>query len=309
VISAAGFPRQCDGPEDSVSPRHIAKRLIGRINMMSFYTEAAFSRGGARQLSPLVRRIEGRDPGAKGFTGARTYIVGRGQVALIDPEPSCPALVSAILRETRGEAITDILVTHTHGEPSPLAASLAEWTGARLHTPTDGDRIYGAGWTLQALATPGHTAGHLAFALLEENLLFAGDSVSGWTTAVAVPPGGDLADQVDTLAKLRRRKFARLLPAHGPEVDAPEAFLAGCLDHCRRDERKILHAIASEGGSSAWQLAARLCPTVHGLVQPAAAHAILAHLVRLANQGRLEAAGKPTLNTPFAVALVHAAAA
>ena len=278
--------------------------------MMSFYTEAAFNQGGAQPLSPLIRRIVGRDPEARGFTGARTYLVGRGQVAVVDPEPSSQSLVAAILRETRGEAITDIFVTHSHGEPSPLATSLAEWTGAALHAaPAEEDRFYGAGWTLEAVATPGHTPNHLAFALLEENALFAGDCVSGWSTGVAIPPGGDLADQIDSLAKLRRRKFARLLPAHGPEIDAPEAFLAGCIDHCRRDERRILHAIGSDGACTAWQLAGKLCPTVHGLVQPAAAHAILAHLVRLAGQGRLEVAGRPTLYTPFAVALRQAARA
>lgn len=279
--------------------------------MMSFYTEAAFTRGAARQLSPLVRRIVGKDASPSGFPGTRTYIVGRGQLALIDPEPSSQALLGAILEATRGEAITDVFVTHSHGEPSPLAVSICDWTGAAVHRAgpdlIDGDRFHGAGWTIEAVATPGHTADHLAFALAEENLLFAGDAVSGWTTGVAIPPGGDLVDQMDSLARIRRRGFDRLLPAHGPEIDRPEAFLAGCLDQCRREERKILHAIGADGACTAWQLAARLCPTVHGLVQPAAAHGILAHLVRLAGQGRLKTVGRPTLYSRFTVALRQAA--
>jgi glyoxylase-like metal-dependent hydrolase (beta-lactamase superfamily II) len=204
-----------------------------------------------------------------------------------------------------------VLLTHSHGRRSPLALKLAEITGAEIVSAqaglVDGRQIAGRGWTLQAMATPGHTPDHFAFALREENALFCGDSLSGWAPGVVIPPGGDLADHLASLERIRQREFSVLWPAHGPAVHDASAFLADCFEHSRCRERQILDAMDTMGPCTAWDLAGRLHPKVHGLVQPAAAHSILAHLVRLVGQGRLIANGRPALYASFAPALAHAA--
>lgn len=57
-----------------------------------------------------------------------------------------------------------------------------------------GQLIEGAGWTLEAIATPGHTSNHICYALKEENALFSGDHIMGWSTTVITPPDGDMTD-------------------------------------------------------------------------------------------------------------------
>jgi glyoxylase-like metal-dependent hydrolase (beta-lactamase superfamily II) len=275
--------------------------------MMSAYSEVAFTRCGPQPISPLVWRLVAKDATPRGFLGLGTYLVGRGDIAVIDPEPASRPLLEAILEATQGERIACILATHTHGRRSPLAIELAERTGAQVLAPHDGLEdglmIRGGGYTLEALATPGHTRDHFAFALKEENALFCGDLASGWSAGAVMPPGGDLSAHLASLDRVRRRGFSTLLPAHGPAVVRVDAFLAECLDHSSRRERQILAAVADMGPCTAWELAGRLCPRVHGLVQPAAAHAILAHLARLASLGRLEVTGRPGLCAKFALAV------
>src|SRR6187549_1816535 len=157
---------------------------------------------------PGVRRVMANNPGPFTFKGTVSYIVGRGKVAIIDPGPDDPAHVAALLDAVRGETVTHIFVTHTHRDHSPAVPAIKTATGAQvlaegphrasrpLHAGeaprleaandmdfrpdrvlADGEVISGAGWTIEALATPGHTANHMAFALKEANLIFSGDHV------------------------------------------------------------------------------------------------------------------------------------
>ncbi len=281
--------------------------------MMSPYSDVAFTRCGPQPISPLVWRIVGKDAAPRGFAGLRTYLVGHREIAVIDPDPTSRPLLEAILAATEGERISQILIPHSHGRRSPLALELAERTGAQILCADtglrDGQKIRAGGVTLEAFATPGHAAGHFAFALREENALFCGDLVSGWSAGVVIPPGGDLAAHLASLDKVRRRGFARLLPAHGPAVTEVGPFLADCLEHSRRRERQIMDALTSFGPCTAWELAGRLCPKVHGLVQPGAAHSILAHLARLTALGRLVSDSRPSLYATFALVQLEAKAA
>jgi glyoxylase-like metal-dependent hydrolase (beta-lactamase superfamily II) len=273
--------------------------------MMSPYSDVAFTRCGPQPISPLVWRWVARDAAPRGFQGLRTYLVGHGEIAVIDPDPASRPLLDSILTAAEGERITHVLITNSHGRRSPLALELAERTGARVLAAhaglEDGMLIRGGGFTLEAIATPGHGQGHFGFALKQENALFCGDLVSGWSPGVAMPPGGDLSDHLASLETVRRRGFSALLPAHGPPVTEVGPFLADCLEHSRRRERQVLDTLTEMGPCTAWELAGRICPKVHGLVQPGAAHAILAHLSRLAAHGRLQADGRPSLYARFAL--------
>ena len=182
-------------------------------------------------VEPLVRRMLAPNPSPFTYKGTQTYIVGRGEVAVIDPGPDLPEHIEAILAATQGETIVAIVCTHTHRDHSPATRSLKAATGAPIigcapltiddagpradaafdadYRPDrvlgDGEIISGPGWTLEAVATPGHTSNHLCFALRESAALFSGDHIMRWSTTVVSPPDGDMADYMASLAKLIAR--------------------------------------------------------------------------------------------------------
>ena len=177
-----------------------------------------------------MRRITSANPSLFTYKGTNTYIVGRDEVAVIDPGPEDAAHTAAILEALGAERVTHIVATHTHRDHSPGCAALKEATGAPLcgygphgvgarrnwpfDSPEGGDmgfepdirvpdggRIEGRGWTLEALFTPGHISNHLCFALAEEGSLFSGDHVMGWSTSIVSPPDGDMAHYMDEPAQ------------------------------------------------------------------------------------------------------------
>src|SRR6478736_7955655 len=80
----------------------------------------------------------------------------------------------------------------------------------------DGDRVdLVPGLTITAVHTPGHTANHLCFALAEEQALFSGDHVMGWSTTVVSPPDGDMAAYIASMHRVAGRIDAVLYPTHG----------------------------------------------------------------------------------------------
>ena len=213
--------------------------------------------GNAQSLHPLVRRLLAPNPSAFTFTGTQTYIVGRGEVAVIDPGPDLDAHVAAILAATQGETIRAIVCTHTHRDHSPASRPLQAATGAEIvgcaplaladdgpradasfdtdYAPdrvlADGETVDGPGWTLEAVATPGHTSNHLCLALPQADALFTGDHVMGWSTTVVSPPDGDMRDYMASLDKLIGREDAIYYPAHGEPVEKPQRFVRGLAGH------------------------------------------------------------------------------
>ena len=286
--------------------------------MIPFVREIEVRYGEAVRVSPLIRRVIARNPGPFTFTGTGTYIVGSGEVAVIDPGPDDPAHLQALERALEGERVTAILVTHTHLDHSPLSAALAEATGAPVHglpaprieeaavrldeghdrafapnvLAADGDLIGGRGWTLQALATPGHASNHLCYALLEENALFSGDHVMGWSTTVISPPDGDMADYLESLDKVASRGFSTLWPTHGPPVREVKPFLAAYRAHRLEREAQVLQQLA-QGRTRIPEMVARIYADIDPRLHPAAAHSMLAHLIKLVRDGRVAADGPP----------------
>jgi len=287
--------------------------------MIPFIRDFAFAYGQADQVSPLIRRVVADNPGPFTFTGTGAHIVGRGEVAVIDPGPDDPAQIAAILAATAGERITHIFVTHSHLDHSPAARPLAEATGAVIYAgggrcrPSHGDdrleagddldfrpdvalqdgQVFrGPGWTIEAVATPGHTSNHFAYALLEENALFPGDCVMGWSTSVVSPPDGDMGAYIRSLIKVRARRFDALYPGHGPPVTDVEPFLAAYIEHRRERETQIVMALADAGhGATVRQLVARLYADVDRRLHPAACHSVLAHLLDLYRRGVVDLQG------------------
>lgn len=272
--------------------------------------------GQIERISPLVRRLLAPNPSAFTHTGTQTYVVGAGEVAVIDPGPDLPGHVDALLQALGGERVAHILCTHTHRDHSPASRALKAATGApiagcaplalddegpradaafdRDYAPdrvlADGDRIEGAGWTLEAVHTPGHTSNHLCFALPEERALFTGDHVMGWSTTIVSPPDGDMADYMASLDKLLARDDAVHYPAHGPAIDAPKPHLRGLAAHRRMREKQILRRLEAGEGEITAMVAAMYQAIDPGL-HPAAGRSVLAHLIDLESRGMVRRAG------------------
>ena len=296
------------------------------MSAIPFNRDASAVPGVVETLSPLVRRVVAPNPGPFTFTGTNTFIVGHGEVAVIDPGPPLKAHLEALTEALKGETVRHILVTHTHADHSPLARPLKERMGGqiggaapeRVSAPVtgaaveeendigfqperrlgDADTITGAGWTLEALTTPGHTQNHLCYALKEENTLFTGDHVMGWSTSVVAPPDGDMAAYLESLEKVRARAFARLRPAHGGPVDAPDPFLAAYYEHRLAREAQILEAL-KRGPSTIQALVPDLYKGVDRALHGAAALSVHAHLIRLTALGATASEGPPTLTARY----------
>jgi glyoxylase-like metal-dependent hydrolase (beta-lactamase superfamily II) len=268
------------------------------------------------QLSPLVRRVLADNPSPFTFTGTQSFIIGRGEVAIIDPGPDLAPHVEALLAAIRGERIAAIVCTHTHRDHSPAARRLQEATGApivgcaplvledegpraddsfdRDYRPdrilADGEELSGDGWTLQVVATPGHTSNHLCYSLCEEGALFSGDHVMGWSTTIVSPPDGDMAAYMASLAKLQAREDRVYYPAHGPSVDAPQKLLRGLVLHRRQREGQIL-AELKRGERYIPEMVSRMYKSIDPRLLPAAGRSVLAHLLDLEARGVVISAG------------------
>jgi glyoxylase-like metal-dependent hydrolase (beta-lactamase superfamily II) len=272
----------------------------------------------AEQISPLIRRVLARNASPFSYTGTQSYIVGRGEVAVIDPGPlgDDPEHVGALARILDGERVIAIMCTHTHRDHSPAAAPLAAVTGAPVigcaplvleddgprsdasfdatYAPdrvlSHGEQVSAPGWTLTAVATPGHTSNHLCFALEEEQALFTGDHVMGWSTTVVSPPDGDMTDYMQSLALLMARDDAIYYPAHGQAVTKPKRLVRGMLGHRKQREGQILRLLARGVGAIPAMVAEMykgVDPRLHG----AAGRSVLAHLIDLKRRGLVEDSG------------------
>ncbi|MDJ1157726.1 MBL fold metallo-hydrolase [Chelatococcus sp. SYSU_G07232] len=297
-----------------------------------FERDFAAEPGAVVVLTPLVRRVLVPNPGPFTYTGTCTYIIGRGTVAILDPGPDDGAHVAAILDAVRGETVSHVVVTHTHRDHSPAAGVVKTATGAMIagcapHHPArplalgeinpldasadrdyapdlvldDGEAVTGPGWSLAAVATPGHTANHLAFALPEENALFSGDHVMAWSTSIVAPPDGSMADYMASLDRLRGRGEAVYWPGHGGPVREPQRFVRALLGHRRQREAAILARLAAGDETIAAivpRLYEGLAPALHG----AAALSVFAHLEDLVARGLVVADGPPALDGRFRLA-------
>lgn len=288
--------------------------------------------GEAVEVAPGVQRITAPNAGPLTFHGTNTYIVGDRSVAVIDPGPDDATHFAALMRALEGRTVTDIAVSHTHRDHSPLARRLVEATGATVHAEgphrparplhvgevnrlaessdrdflpdrrlADGDAILGDGWTLTAVHTPGHTANHTAFALEGEDILFSADHVMAWATTIVAPPDGAMADYMASLDRLLERGDRLLLPGHGGPVRRPAAFMRALKTHRRMRERAILERVRSGDRSIADMVRAiyrETDPRLHG----AAALSVLAHIEDLVARGALVTDGPPSIDGVYEAA-------
>jgi glyoxylase-like metal-dependent hydrolase (beta-lactamase superfamily II) len=288
--------------------------------------------GRVEEVAPGVRRLLADNPGPFTFTGTISYIVGQGQIAIIDPGPADERHIGALLDAVRGETVTHIFVTHTHRDHSPAAAAVKQATGAKtfaegphraarpLHVGdapgseasgdrdfvpdialVDGEVVTGPGWSIEAVATPGHTANHMAFALREADILFSGDHVMGWSTTIVAPPDGAMSDYMASLEKLARRPEQLYLPGHGGVVkDAPH-FTNFLIRHRHSREASILNRLA-KGPVNIPTLVRSIYIGIDPRLLKGAGLSVLAHLEDLTARGVVVTDGAASIDGVYRLA-------
>lgn len=236
--------------------------------------------------------------------GTNSYLIGNGELAVLDPGPADPAHVDALLAAARdtGGHIRWIVLTHTHQDHAPAALALRELTGAPIlgqsPLPGDpaqatlmvdrplaqGDLVAGEDFVLRALHTPGHVGNHLCYLLEEEDLLFSGDHLINGSTVVIVPPSGNMTDYLRSLEMLSREHIAAIAPGHGDLIPDAQALIQYTIHHRLAREAKVLGKL-----STALQPLAALTPQVYDDVSPSlhavAQYSLLAHLIKLREDG------------------------
>ena len=300
--------------------------------MIPFVSAPAFDYGRVDRVSPLIRRVIADNPGPFTFTGTGTYIVGRSEpgagVAVIDPGPPDADHLAALLGAVEGQTVSHVLVTHTHRDHAPLARPFAEAVGApvlaarppvrTIHASggldeddddsfapdvilKGGEMLAGDGWTMEALSTPGHASNHMAFVLRDENALFSGDHVMGWSTTVVAPPDGDMAAYMASLEAVIERRFTTIWPTHGAPVTDPGPFLEAYRAHRLRREAQVLARLAA-GDRKIADMVPVLYASVDPRLWPAASLSVWAHLIALEQAGRVRARPGPAIDADWTLA-------
>ncbi len=292
--------------------------------VIPYNRELDFEYGAAQRLSPLVRRVIAPNPSAFTFHGTGTYIIGSGSVAIVDPGPDLAAHVEALLDAVRGETVSHILVTHTHLDHSPATVAVKAATGAPSyafgphgrggdggqveegadfdfepdHRLADGETVEGDGWTVEGVHTPGHTSNHMCFSLKEENALFPGDHVMGWSTTVVSPPDGDMHAYMGSLEKLLGRSEGIYYPTHGAPITDPPPYVAALLAHRHEREEQIVACLA-DGIARIPDMVARMYADVDPGLHRAAGRSVLAHLIHMVETGHAACQGNPAPDTIY----------
>jgi glyoxylase-like metal-dependent hydrolase (beta-lactamase superfamily II) len=299
--------------------------------MIPFVQPPRFEYGQVDQVSPLIRRVIANNPGPFTFTGTGTYIIGRAGpgagVAVIDPGPLDEAHLAALIDAVEGQTVSHVLVTHTHRDHAPLARPFADAVGApvlaarppvrTIHASTaldedndeafapdviltGGEVIHGDGWTLAALATPGHASNHMAFVLVEESALFSGDHVMGWSTTVVAPPDGDMTAYMESLDAVIARGFSTIWPTHGAPVAEPGPFLEAYRAHRLEREAQVLARLAA-GDRRISEMVPILYAPVDARLWPAASLSVWAHLIALERRGHVRAEPGPAIDAVWSL--------
>jgi len=255
------------------------------------------------QLSPLVRRIVAPNPSVMTGPGTNTYLVGNEQIAVIDPGPTNPEHIDAILQAGAGR-IRWIMVTHTHDDHSPGVAPLLEAIQAETHgSPApdnwhqdtdfkpdvelvDGARLVTDEFSIRAIHTPGHVANHYCLLVEDEGLLITGDHIMSGSTVVIIPPSGDMNDYIESLRRLLDENLQALAPGHGDLIADPRSEIEKLITHRLKREAIVVKALEQSGGGSLDALVklayAETPVSLHGVAKLS----LEAHLLKLEHDQR-----------------------
>lgn len=294
-----------------------------------FRRELDFSYGEVSQIAPGIRRVIAENPSPFTLYGTGTYILGRGEVAVIDPGPTDGAHIANLLEALEGETISHILITHTHMDHSPGCRLLQAHTDAKSYAygphgagkleqgvPVeeggdmefepdelvgDGDVLTGGDWSVECVYTPGHTSNHMCYQLRESKALFTGDHVMGWSTSIISPPDGDMGAYMASLDRLLERDDAVYWPTHGPCIDDPKPHVGAFVEHRLARERQIIECV-QKGVHRIEDMVPMMYTELPEFMYPAAARSVLASMEHLVGNGTLKADGGVHLQAAYQLA-------
>ena len=259
-------------------------------------------------IAPGVRRLVAHNPSFMTGPGTNTYLVGHERFVVIDPGPLGDPHVARILEETRRN-IAAVLVTHTHRDHSPAATALAEATGAALlgrappddgrqdmtFTPTrtldDGAEVDIDGLRLRAIHTPGHASNHLCYLLDDTGLLFTGDHLMQGSTVVIAPPDGHMGQYLQSLRRLQQEPVTRIAPGHGLVIEDAQNEIARIIAHRLQREAKVVSRLSDAPQTTIGALVTSVYDDVDPRLHPLAQSSLLAHLIKLEEEGRARREG------------------
>jgi glyoxylase-like metal-dependent hydrolase (beta-lactamase superfamily II) len=263
--------------------------------------------GVPKRLDRYVRRIIAPNPGVMTGPGTNTYLVGEGDLAIIDPGPAIDSHIQLLISETKNR-LRWILCTHTHQDHSPATAALKAASGAQvLGRPApegqdatfkpdfvleNGQRVDLGKIGLRVIHTPGHASNHLCYLLEQTQMLFTGDHVMQGSTVVINPPDGDMRAYLRSLEKLLTEDVAVIAPGHGYLIGAPHKEVRRLIAHRLGRERKVVRALQQLGEASVEELLPVVYDDVPARIHRVAARSLTAHLDKLAADGAVRALGE-----------------
>ena len=291
--------------------------------------ELTFSYGDVDVVEPGIRRVIANNPSPFTLHGTGTYILGTGNVAVIDPGPADRGHIRAILEAVEGETISHVLVTHTHMDHSPGCALLRDHTDAPTYAfgphgagkiedgvPVEeggdmefdpdvrvshGDVIEGGDWSAECVYTPGHTSNHMCFQLREGNALFTGDHVMGWSTSIISPPDGDMMAYMVSLELLLEREDRIYWPTHGPSIIDPKTHVKAFIEHRKERETQIMGCVG-DGVGHIKDMVPLMYRDHPEFMYPAAARSVLAAVEYLVKRGDLVSDDGVSLEAGYSLA-------
>ncbi len=262
------------------------------------------------RLNDFVQRVTAPNPGVMTGPGTNAYLVGTGDLALIDPGPESERHLSVMLEAAAGR-LKWILCTHTHLDHSPGAKALKAATGAELlgfgsvpddgrqdrgfapdRALRDGDAVDCGAFRLRAVHTPGHASNHLCYLLEGERWLFTGDHVMQGSTVVISPPDGDMIAYLHSLEKLLALDLAALVPGHGRVIDKPHDEVRRLVSHRLKREKKVVDAFSRKNPATIDELLPLVYDDVPQAIHAVARRSLHAHLLKLKSDGRVSLEGE-----------------
>ena len=299
---------------------------------LRFDRELDFEYGVLQSVAPSIRRVIARNPSPFTFHGTGTYVVGHGRVAVIDPGPALDEHIEALVRGLRGETITHVLVTHTHRDHSPGCALLRRFTPAPTYgygphgsgrpkageavdvieegadfdfapdiEVRDGEVIECEGFGFECVFTPGHTSNHMCYRLREEQALFCGDHVMGWSTTIVSPPDGHMGTYIASLERLLDDADRTYWPTHGAPIRDPGPFVESLIEHRRLRARQV-EACLRDGIDTIPGMVKRLYHELPATMHPAAARSVLSTIIHLVERGEVVCDGAASIDARYVLA-------
>lgn len=254
-----------------------------------------------------IGHFTANNPGIMTLQGTNQYVVGKESVVVIDVALSADTNLDGIIEQVEAmgaKKIEKILITHIHSDHCAGAVALKQRCGAKLgiHRSRkgylggedfqydDNDRIAFGGGELQVLHTPGHESGHCCFYEGGDRVLFSGDNILGYGTAVIHPPDGNMTDYLQSLERLLGFDISLILPGHGPLIGKPEAKIREYIKHRMEREQQVLAALRS-GRQTIGDITQLIYKDMSAALQRVAEFSVQAHLEKLMHEGRVKSQG------------------